>query len=152
MTQEIDLFFSSVFNTRTQKKCKKGKHFKPEMTSELDWIFPRMKHPSKLWRLCSYGVVGAVGFVSKIIIGKDFNGKEKFFFMASRTNSVSFFISVFLVTFFSFPLFPSLSLRRTLRKRHFAMYTCNIRVYVHKFQITCYQNIPTPKRGKQVYK
>lgn len=83
------------------------------MSSELDWIFPRLKHTSKLWKICSYGVIGAVGFVSKIIIGKDFNGKELLFDGQSCTNSVSFFISdVFLVIFLSLSL--SLSTLRSL--------------------------------------
>uniref|UniRef100_A0A336LR37 Tafazzin family protein n=1 Tax=Culicoides sonorensis TaxID=179676 RepID=A0A336LR37_CULSO len=38
------------------------------MSSELDWIFPHLKHTTRLWKICSYGVIGAVGFVSKIII------------------------------------------------------------------------------------
>lgn len=34
----------------------------------IDWIFPKLKYPSKLWRLASYPTVGIVGFCSKIII------------------------------------------------------------------------------------
>jgi len=43
------------------------------MTSEVNWIFPKLKYPSRFWKLCSYTIIGAVGFFSKIIIGKEFN-------------------------------------------------------------------------------
>lgn len=73
------------------------------MSSELDWIFPRLKNTSKLWKLCSYTVIGAVGFVSKIIIGKDFNGKIRFLFDGQSytivTNSI-FFGDFFITSLF----------------------------------------------------
>lgn len=47
------------------------------MTFDIDWIFPRMKYPSKLWKICSYTVIGAVGFFCKIILGKEINGKRR---------------------------------------------------------------------------
>lgn len=42
----------------------------PLIPYNIDWIFPKLRRPSRLWHLASTGVIGFVGFVSKIVIGK----------------------------------------------------------------------------------
>lgn len=42
----------------------------PLIPYNIDWIFPQLRRPSRLWHLASTGVIGFVGFVSKIVIGK----------------------------------------------------------------------------------
>ncbi|XP_058828852.1 tafazzin isoform X3 [Topomyia yanbarensis] len=40
----------------------------PSIPYDIDWIFPQLRRPSRLWRIASTGVIGLVGFFSKVII------------------------------------------------------------------------------------
>uniref|UniRef100_A0A182JW52 Tafazzin n=1 Tax=Anopheles christyi TaxID=43041 RepID=A0A182JW52_9DIPT len=40
----------------------------PHIPYNIDWIFPRLRRPNRLWHIASTGVIGLVGFFSKIII------------------------------------------------------------------------------------
>lgn len=40
------------------------------MGYNIDWIFPKLQRPSRLWHFASTMTVAAVGLFSKIIIGK----------------------------------------------------------------------------------
>ncbi|XP_055623920.1 tafazzin isoform X3 [Toxorhynchites rutilus septentrionalis] len=40
----------------------------PLIAYNIDWIFPRLRRPSRLWHIASVGVIGLVGFFSKIAI------------------------------------------------------------------------------------
>lgn len=40
----------------------------PFIPYNIDWIFPQLQRPSRLWRIASTGVIGLVGFFSKIVI------------------------------------------------------------------------------------
>ncbi|XP_053683393.1 tafazzin isoform X2 [Sabethes cyaneus] len=40
----------------------------PFIPYNIDWIFPQLQKPSRLWRIASTGVIGLVGFFSKIVI------------------------------------------------------------------------------------
>nr|XP_029733139.1 tafazzin homolog [Aedes albopictus] len=42
----------------------------PLIQYNIDWIFPKLRKPSRLWHIASTGVIGLVGFFSKIVIGK----------------------------------------------------------------------------------
>ncbi|XP_035792156.1 tafazzin homolog isoform X1 [Anopheles albimanus] len=40
----------------------------PHVPYNIDWIFPRLRRPNRLWHIASTGVIGLVGFFSKIVI------------------------------------------------------------------------------------
>ncbi|XP_055602729.1 tafazzin isoform X2 [Uranotaenia lowii] len=40
----------------------------PFIPYNIDWIFPKLRKPSRLWHIASTGVIGLVGFFSKIVI------------------------------------------------------------------------------------
>ncbi|XP_061501707.1 tafazzin isoform X2 [Anopheles gambiae] len=40
----------------------------PHIPYNIDWIFPRLRRPNRLWHIASTGVIGLVGFFSKIVI------------------------------------------------------------------------------------
>ncbi|XP_038119539.1 tafazzin homolog isoform X3 [Culex quinquefasciatus] len=40
----------------------------PFVPYNIDWIFPKLRRPSRLWHIASTGVIGLVGFFSKIVI------------------------------------------------------------------------------------
>lgn len=48
----------------------------PLIPYNIDWIFPQLRRPSRLWHLGSTAVIGFVGFVSKIVIGKCGQGQS----------------------------------------------------------------------------
>lgn len=56
------------------------------MGYNIDWIFLRLRNPSKFWHIASTVTIAAVGFFSKFITGT-YKKKRKFFMMVMRVKN-----------------------------------------------------------------